>query len=134
MKLFGERRNTSTVGSTLKGIANENVSLRIQPTLRSGQKSNIGAGNYSLANQKSQKSIGATTKQAPTLMSGGGLRGVSTRGDYKSNNLASQTITQQNQLKISSARQDNISSSIGGSHSTKNAMPAFKSKLQSRYG
>jgi hypothetical protein len=39
-------------------------------------------------------------------------------------------------LNLNSARQDIVSSTIGGSgcHSTKNAVPEFKSKLQSKYG
>ena len=88
LKIFGDRRS-SNVGPSLKGLANENVSLRIQPTLRSGQKSNIGVGNYTLANQKSQKSIGNAGQKASTIMSGGCLRGVPRRNEYKTNNLVS---------------------------------------------
>lgn len=76
-------------------------------------------------NQKSQKYIATS--------------GVG-RNEYKSS-LA--TVTNQAQvasssshLKIKSARQDIVSTNLGGAgcHSTKNVVPAFKSKLQSKYG
>lgn len=110
LKLFGDRRTSTNVGPTLKGLGNENVSLRIQSGLRSGQKSNIGVGNYTLANQKSQKSFGNCGLKQPTastLMSGGGSRGGVGAPEYKSTLLATvagQSHTSASHLKLNSAR------------------------------